>query len=90
MDGRYLGARVGQALLVLWASFTVSFVLLQLLPGDAIAIKFQNPELGLNAAQIAQMRTAYGADERCGGNTWKASAARCVVISAFPFRRAYR
>ncbi len=62
MDGRYLGARVGQALLVLWAGFTVSFVLLQLLPGDAIAIKFQNPELGLNAAQIAQMRTAYGAD----------------------------
>ncbi|NUW57949.1 ABC transporter permease [Cronobacter muytjensii] len=62
MDGRYLGARVGQALLVLWASFTVSFVLLQLLPGDAIAIKFQNPELGLNAQQIAQMRTAYGAD----------------------------
>ncbi|EGT5680475.1 ABC transporter permease [Cronobacter turicensis] len=62
MDGRYLGARVGQALLVLWASFTVSFVLLQLLPGDAIAIKFQNPELGLNTAQIAQMRTAYGAD----------------------------
>ncbi|MDK1229202.1 ABC transporter permease [Cronobacter turicensis] len=62
MDGRYLGTRVGQALLVLWASFTVSFVLLQLLPGDAIAIKFQNPELGLNAAQIAQMRTAYGAD----------------------------
>ncbi|EPN9628421.1 ABC transporter permease [Cronobacter sakazakii] len=62
MDGRYLGARVGQALLELWASFTVSFVLLQLLPGDAIAIKFQNPELGLNAAQIAQMRTAYGAD----------------------------
>ncbi|NUW65443.1 ABC transporter permease [Cronobacter sakazakii] len=62
MDRRYLAARVGQALLVLWASFTVSFVLLQLLPGDAIAIKFQNPELGLNAAQIAQMRTAYGAD----------------------------
>ncbi|EOW6802639.1 ABC transporter permease [Cronobacter muytjensii] len=62
MEMRYLGARVGQALLVLWASFTVSFALLQLLPGDAIAIKFQNPELGLNAAQIAQMRTAYGAD----------------------------
>ncbi|ELQ6134027.1 ABC transporter permease [Cronobacter dublinensis] len=62
MEMRYLSARIGQALLVLWASFTVSFVLLQLLPGDAIAIKFQNPELGLNAQQIAQMRTAYGAD----------------------------
>ncbi|ELZ8933805.1 ABC transporter permease [Cronobacter dublinensis] len=62
MEMRYLSARVGQALLVLWASFTVSFVLLQLLPGDAIAIKFQNPELGLNAQQITQMRTAYGAD----------------------------
>ncbi|WP_105744419.1 ABC transporter permease [Cronobacter dublinensis] len=62
MEMRYLSARIGQALLVLWASFTVSFVLLQLLPGDAIAIKFQNPELGLNAQQIAQMRTVYGAD----------------------------
>ena len=58
----YLSQRVGQALLVLWAAYTVSFVLLQVLPGDAILIKFQNPDLGLSPEQIADMRLAYGAD----------------------------
>ncbi|MBP2171445.1 peptide/nickel transport system permease protein [Erwinia toletana] len=59
---RYLTQRVGQALLVLWAAFSVSFVLLQVLPGDAILIKFQNPDLGLSPTQIAEMREAYGVD----------------------------
>ncbi|TSD82150.1 ABC transporter permease, partial [Mycobacterium sp. KBS0706] len=45
---RYLLGRVGQAVLVLWAAFTAAFILLQALPGDAILIKFQNPELGLS------------------------------------------
>lgn len=54
--------RLGQSLLVLWAAFTLSFLLLQVLPGDAILIKFQNPDLGLSPAQIAEMRLAYGAD----------------------------
>lgn len=30
---RYLSGRIGQALLVLWAAFTLSFLLLQVLPG---------------------------------------------------------
>ena len=59
---RYLVLRMGQALLVLWAAFTLSFILLQAMPGDAVLIKFQNPELGLSADQIAQLRLAYGAD----------------------------
>lgn len=58
----WLLQRVGQALLVLWAAFTVSFILLQVLPGDAVLIKFQNPDLGLSPAQIEEMRVAYGAD----------------------------
>ena len=45
---RYLALRIGQALLVLWAAFTLSFILLQAMPGDAVLIKFQNPELGLS------------------------------------------
>jgi len=57
----YLTRRLGQALLVLWAAFTVAFMLLQVLPGDAILIKFQNPDLGLSPAQIEEMRQAYGA-----------------------------
>ncbi len=59
---RYLSSRIGQAVLVLWAAFTVSFILLQVLPGDAILIKFQNPDMGLSPAQIADMRAIYGAD----------------------------
>lgn len=59
---KYLSGRTGQALLVLWAAFTLSFILLQVLPSDAILIKFQNPDMGLSPAQIADMRAAYGAD----------------------------
>ncbi|MGW4471062.1 ABC transporter permease [Nonomuraea sp. NPDC004354] len=54
--------KAGQAALVLWAAFTASYVLLQLLPGDAILIKFQNPELGLSPEQIARIREYYGSD----------------------------
>ena len=60
---RYLTGRIGQAVLVLWAAFTVTFVLLQALPGDSIMIKFENPELGLSPAQILEVRARYGIDE---------------------------
>ena len=59
---RYLLGRVGQALLVLTATFTAAFLLLQALPGDAIMIKFMSPEMALTAEQIADIRAAYGAD----------------------------
>ncbi len=62
MMRHYLLQRLGTGLLVLWAAFTLSFVLLQVLPGDAVLIKFQNPDLGLSPQQIAEMRLAYGAD----------------------------
>jgi len=48
---------------VLWAAFTIAFILLQALPGDALLIKFQNPDLGLSPRQIADIRAAYGADQ---------------------------
>lgn len=57
-----LPGRLGQALLVLWATFTLSFLLLQALPGDAILIKFLNPDLGLSPEQVADIRASYGAD----------------------------
>ncbi len=62
MMQRSLLRKVGQSVLVLWAAFTLSFFLLQVLPGDAVLIKFQNPDLGLSPDQIAEMRLAYGAD----------------------------
>ena len=54
--------RIGQAALVLLLAFTASFLLLQALPGDAILIKYQNPEMGLSPEQIAEIRLRYGAD----------------------------
>ncbi|MFJ4284356.1 ABC transporter permease [Paenarthrobacter nicotinovorans] len=59
---RYLLNRIGQAVLVLWAAFTIAFVLLQALPGDALLIKYQNPDMGLSPAEIADIRNSYGAD----------------------------
>lgn len=59
---RYALGRVGQAAVVLLAAFTLSFVLLHALPGDALLVKLENPELGLSAAEVASLRQAYGAD----------------------------
>jgi peptide/nickel transport system permease protein len=59
---RYLIGRVAQALAVLAATFTAAFLLLQVLPGDAVMIKFMSPEMGLSADQIAEIRASYGAD----------------------------
>lgn len=59
---RYILSRAGQAVLVLWIAFTITFLLLQALPGDAVLIKFQNPEFGLSPEQIADLREAYGVD----------------------------
>ncbi|MEZ3159002.1 ABC transporter permease [Microbacterium sp. BWT-B31] len=59
---RYALRRAGQAAIVLIAAFTATFILLQLLPGDAILIRYDNPELGLTPDQIAQIRVNYGAD----------------------------
>ena len=62
MSGSALGSRVGQAVLVLALAFTLAFILLQALPGDAVLIKFENPELGLSPEEIAAIRASYGAD----------------------------
>jgi len=59
---RYLIGRVGQALAVLAVTFTAAFLLLQVLPGDAVMIKFMSPEMALSADQIAEIRASYGAD----------------------------
>ena len=54
--------RAGQAAIVLIVAFTATFFLLQLLPGDAILIKFSDPSLGLSPDQLDSIRATYGAD----------------------------
>lgn len=59
---RYVLERSGGALVVLLAAYTLSFVLLQALPGDAVLIKFLGSDFGLSPEQLAEIRTAYGMD----------------------------
>ncbi|MCF1484040.1 ABC transporter permease [Agrobacterium vitis] len=59
---RYVASRIGQAVLVLWAAFTLSFILLQAMPGDAVLIKFLSPDFGLSPDQIKEIRAAYAVD----------------------------
>lgn len=56
--GHFL-VQVGRALLILWGAFTLTFILLQMMPGDAVMIRFMDPELGLSPEQIETMRVLY-------------------------------
>lgn len=58
----YVVRRLLQALLVLALAYTVAFVLLAALPGDAVLARFGNPELGLSPEQLDKIRASYGAD----------------------------
>lgn len=63
---RYLVGRVAQAVLVLWAAFTVAFVILYLLPSDPLAIRLgaNNVDIdSLSPDQLAAARAAYGLDK---------------------------
>lgn len=62
MSWQAIARRLAQAVLVVAIAFTGAFLLLQALPGDAVMIKFENPELGLSPEQIAEIRESYGAD----------------------------
>ncbi len=58
----YVFKRVGQALLVLWAAYTVSFLLLSALPGDAVNNRIQNPEAQISPEQAKVLIEYYGLD----------------------------
>ncbi|WP_406291299.1 ABC transporter permease [Embleya sp. NBC_00896] len=59
----YLIRRLLQAVVVLWAAFTVSFVVLYLLPGDSLSIKLGGLESTATPEQIAAARAAHGLDD---------------------------
>lgn len=63
--GRYLLGRAGQALFVLWAAFTVTFVILYVLPGDPILIMLDARGEGLMAdeSKVAALRAQFGLDQ---------------------------
>jgi peptide/nickel transport system permease protein len=62
---RYLLRRLASAVGVLWAAFTVSFVVLYLLPGDPVATMASGGLDGepLPPEQLAALRARYGLDQ---------------------------
>jgi peptide/nickel transport system permease protein len=58
----YILKRFGQAVLVLWAAYTVSFLLLSALPGDAVHNRIQNPEAQISPEQAQVLIEYYGLD----------------------------
>ncbi|MFD2420712.1 ABC transporter permease [Amycolatopsis pigmentata] len=61
MSGHLL-RRAAQAIVVLWAAFTLSFVILYLMPGDAVLAKLGGGEgaMTVTAADLARARAEYG------------------------------
>ncbi|TLF99574.1 ABC transporter permease [Nocardia cyriacigeorgica] len=62
---RYVVLRCVAAVWVLWAAFTISFVVLYLLPSDPVAIAADGGGAGtpVGAAALAEMRARYGLDQ---------------------------
>jgi peptide/nickel transport system permease protein len=63
----YLARRLGQAVLVLWAAFTVTFAILYLLPSDPVSIMLAGGQGGeqstVDPAQVAALRAELGLDD---------------------------
>jgi peptide/nickel transport system permease protein len=63
--GRYLLARTWQALLVLWAAFSLSFLILYALPSDPVSIMLNQSgeQSTVNQQQVDALRAQYHLDE---------------------------
>ncbi|HKP07729.1 MAG TPA: ABC transporter permease [Microbacterium sp.] len=63
MWGRYIARRIGQGLVVLWAAYTISFLILYLLPGDAATLfAGGGDQESIDPALVAKLRTELGLD----------------------------
>nr|WP_218885534.1 ABC transporter permease [Kineococcus aurantiacus] len=63
----YVARRLGQAVVVLWAAYTVTFVILYLLPSDPVEIMLAGGQGGeqstVDPAQVAALRAEHGLDD---------------------------
>lgn len=63
MTRNMIARRIGQAVLVLFITYTLAFLLLSALPSDGILARYAAPDLGLSMAEIEAIRQEYGADD---------------------------
>jgi peptide/nickel transport system permease protein len=70
---RYLAGRVVQAVLVLWAAFTLTFAILYLLPSDPMQLQLAAAgiqEDSLSPDQLAAMKHRFGLDQSVWSQYW--------------------
>lgn len=60
---RYLGRRLLQAVGVLWAAYTVSFLVLYALPADPVRLLAGGDATDVTGAQLDELRAKYGLDQ---------------------------
>lgn len=62
---RYVVGRLGQGLVVIWAAFTITFVILYLLPADPVEIMLNQggDTVGIDPEAKARLRAEYGLDQ---------------------------
>lgn len=60
---RYLGSRLGQAIIILWAAYTVSFLVLYALPSDPVALLAGGDATDITPEQLDALRAQYGLDK---------------------------
>ncbi|MGY2253528.1 ABC transporter permease [Pseudomonas reactans] len=63
---RYLIGRVGQALLVLWGAYSITYFILYLLPGDTLSLMLSASGMeadALSVEDLAKARAYYGLDK---------------------------
>ncbi len=65
---RYLAIRIASAIGVLWAAFTVAFIILILLPSDPVSIATSDASIPADPAAVAPSRPATGWIVRCGNS----------------------
>jgi peptide/nickel transport system permease protein len=56
----YALQRLAQAVVVILLAYVLSFVLITILPGNAIALTLGNPQSGLSPAQVKNVESYYG------------------------------
>ncbi len=62
----YILRRLGQALLVLWGAYSITYLILYLLPSDPLALMLAASNIdiaSLTEAQVAEARAHYGLDQ---------------------------
>ncbi|MFD1815281.1 ABC transporter permease [Rhodococcus gannanensis] len=58
----YVLKRIAQAVLVLWAAYSLAFLLLSALPGDAVTNRVQNPDAQISPESAQALIEYYGLD----------------------------